>query len=116
MNDPVINFYSFHGLDGIEAEEHEALGHLVVRHDGSITWDQLQEVKNAVWGDDARAIEAYPPQGDVVNNGNMRHLWRLGDGEFCPDLLGHKSANPNHGDTLESRHAGAWAEACGVIS
>ena len=28
MSDPVINLYSFQGLDGIEAEEHEALGHL----------------------------------------------------------------------------------------
>lgn len=32
MSDPVINLYAFQGLDGIEAEEHEALGHLIVRH------------------------------------------------------------------------------------
>ena len=116
MSDPVINLYSFQGLDGIEAEEHEALGHLIVRHDGSITWDQLQSVKNEVWGPDARAVEVYPAQGDVVNAGNMRHLWRLGAGDFCPDLLGHELSNVLDDDNLEHRHRAAWAEACEVIA
>lgn len=55
----------------------ETLGHLMVEHDGAITWDQLQAVKNAVWGEDARAIEVYPAQSQLVNVATMRHLWRL---------------------------------------
>lgn len=116
MSDPVINIYSFQGLDGIEAEEHEALGHLIVKHDGRITWDQLQAVKNEVWGPDARAIEVYPAQGDFVNNGNIRHLWRLGPGDFCPDLLKHEASNVFDDDNLEHRHLAAWSEACGVFA
>ncbi|AGH57998.1 hypothetical protein RHVG_00033 [Rhodovulum phage RS1] len=30
------------------------LGHLAVTHDGSITWDHLQAVKNAVWARSSR--------------------------------------------------------------
>ena len=89
------------------------LGHLIVHHDGTITWEQLQAIKNAVWGEGARAIEVYPVQGSVVNTGHYRHLWRLGAGDFCPDLLGHEPgdvpADPE--DLLEIRHARAWREA-----
>lgn len=87
------------------------LGHLMVSHDGSITWDQLQAVKNAVWGPEARAIEVYPRQGDLVNSGNWRHLWRLGGGDFAPDLLHHEQGNVFDDDNLEHRHLAAWAEA-----
>jgi len=84
-------------------------GHLSVEHDGSITWDQLQAIKCMAWGDEARAIEVYPAQGQLVNSRNMRHLWRLGPNDFCPDLLGDDEGN----DSLQARHARAWAEARG---
>lgn len=87
------------------------IGHLMVAHDGAITWDELQAIKNEVWGPEARAIEVYPRQGDLVNSGNFRHLWRLGEGDFCPDLLGHDHANVFDDDNLEHRHLAAWAEA-----
>lgn len=88
------------------------LGHLMVSHDGSITWDKLQAIKNEVWGKDARAIEVYPRQGDVVNSGNWRHLWRLGEGDFAPDLLHHHGpSNVFADDNLEHRHLAVWAEA-----
>ncbi len=61
-------------VDGFEVTVDDDLGHLSVAHDGTITWDQLQAVKNAVWGPEARAIEVYPRQGEVVNSGNWRHL------------------------------------------
>lgn len=85
------------------------LGHLMVSHDGNITWEQLQCIKSQVWGADARAIEVYPAHGQVVNNGNYRHLWRLGDDDFCPDLLGN--APPR--ETLERRFTKAWSAANG---
>ena len=87
------------------------LGHLMVAHGGTITWDQLQAIKNEVWGRDARAIEVYPRHGDVVNSGNFRHLWRLGEGDFCPDLLHHEQGDVLDDDSLEHRHRAAWAEA-----
>lgn len=40
-----------------------------------ITWDELQELKRLVGYGDAMAVEVYPPDCDVVNVANMRHLW-----------------------------------------
>ncbi|WP_350534474.1 DUF7694 domain-containing protein [Atlantibacter hermannii] len=42
-----------------------------------ITWDALQEIKNAVGYADRDAVEIYPADRDVVNVANMRHLWIL---------------------------------------
>lgn len=72
----------------------ERRGLLSVEHDGTITWDELQAIKNEHWGDEAVAIEVYPPESRVVNNVPMRHLWRLGSGDWWPDLAGQKP----HGD------------------
>ena len=83
-----------------------AQGRVTVAHDGNITWDELQDIKNYVWGDAARAIEVFPAQSKVVNSGNYRHLWRLGPGDFCPDLLGD-----DEDDSLAGRYARSWAEA-----
>lgn len=94
----------------------DRLGHLMVSHDGSITWDQLQAIKSAIWGEDARAIEVYPAASDVVNSGNFRHLWRLGESDFCPDLLEHEPGNVFADDNLEHRHLGAWTEAKAVFA
>jgi len=84
-----------------------ALGHIAVEHDGDISWDDLQSVKNAIWGAEARAIEVYPRQSDVVNARPCRHLWRLGDNDFCPDLLGPRA----YDDRLQSRFVRAWTKA-----
>lgn len=65
-------------------------GLLSVEHDGTITWDELQELKNEYFGPDAVAIEVYPPNGHVVNSLSMRHLWRLGANEYWPDLTGQR--------------------------
>ncbi|KXF92100.1 hypothetical protein [Phaeobacter inhibens] len=82
----------------------ETLGHLWVEHCGEITWDILQAIKNDIWGFEARAVEVYPAQYAVVNNRQMRHLWRLGQHDFCPDLRGIT----DKGDNLEARFARAW--------
>ena len=83
----------------------ETLGHLWVEHDGSISWDKLQEIKNRAWGDETAAIEVYPPKSRVVNNKTIRHLWRLGEHDFCPDLRGGGPAS----DALQSRYERAWS-------
>ncbi|MGR3468430.1 MAG: DUF7694 domain-containing protein [Shimia sp.] len=86
--------------------EFKPIGHLMVEHDGSVTWDELQRVKNAVWGEGARAIEVYPAEMMVVNAASIRHLWRLGYHDWCPDMMGEDNGR----DSLHARFARAWAE------
>ena len=45
------------------------------RWDDGITWDELQEIKRLLGLGDKCAVEIYPPEKDVVNVANMRHLW-----------------------------------------
>lgn len=40
-----------------------------------ITWDELQRLKGEAGYGDHQAIEFYPPDIDVVNVANIRHLW-----------------------------------------
>ena len=40
-----------------------------------ITWDELQQIKNDCGFADCDAIEFYPSQKDVINTGNLRHLY-----------------------------------------
>lgn len=42
-----------------------------------ISWDELQEIKRQIGYGDRLAVEIYPPDRDVVNVANMRHLWVL---------------------------------------
>ena len=51
---------------------------LEVEHTGDVTWDELQEVKNRMFGEMATCYEVYPPKSQVVNNANCRHLFRFG--------------------------------------
>jgi len=40
-----------------------------------ITWDQLMRIKSDCGFRDYWAVEIFPPQDEVVNVANMRHLW-----------------------------------------
>lgn len=42
-----------------------------------IAWDELQRIKAEVGFSGHWAVECYPPDGEVVNVANMRHLWLL---------------------------------------
>lgn len=42
-----------------------------------ITWDELQEIKSQMGFGECDAVEVYPPDRDVANVANMRHLWVL---------------------------------------
>lgn len=102
---------------GYSVTVNDEMGHLEVAHDGSMSWDRLQEIKTIVWGADVRAIEVYPRASDVVNSGNFRHLWRLGEGDFCPDLLGfNPEGTRSSKDILWWRSYKAWAEAEGAFA
>lgn len=43
----------------------------------SISWDELQEIKNYVGYENHWMVEIYPPKDKVENVANMRHLWLL---------------------------------------
>lgn len=51
---------------------------------GDITWDELQWIKSACGYGDRDALEVYPPDGDIVNVANMRHLWVHGPSVRIP--------------------------------
>lgn len=59
-----------------------------VLHDGTITWDELWQIKNEYWGEDAEAIEVYPAKSRLINNLNQRHIWRVPGDMKLPDLVG----------------------------
>ena len=42
-----------------------------------ITWDELMEIKRQCGFESSWAIEIYPPDHQIVNVPNMRHLWLL---------------------------------------
>ncbi|WP_171182409.1 hypothetical protein [Ruegeria sp. HKCCD8929] len=58
-----------------------------------------QAIKDEVWGAESRAIEFYPARSQFINNAPHCHLWRLGQDDFCPELL--RSVEPRQ--TLENR-------------
>ena len=68
-----------------------------VLHDGSITWDELQSIKNDIWGASAEAIECYPAQSRLINNVSQRHLWRVLPGMKIPDLIDGWQCIEDHG-------------------
>jgi hypothetical protein len=35
----------------------------------------MQRIKNEIAGDDAFGVEIYPPQGELVDEVDMFHLW-----------------------------------------
>lgn len=50
----------------------------IYRRDGKeivANWDLLQRIKTDILGDDTIAVEFYPPEIELVNEVNMRHLW-----------------------------------------
>lgn len=47
--------------------------------DRSLSWEEIQNVKDRVAGKGAVAIEIFPKSRDVVNVHNVRHLWVLPD-------------------------------------
>jgi len=77
-------------MAGVTQLRTQVLGnHLRVwREDGrdGISWDELQQAKNDAWGEHATAVEIYPPQDEMVNEANMRHLWLIEHPEKLPSL------------------------------
>ncbi len=49
-----------------------------------ITWEELQKIKNQCGYTDRAAVELFPPEHDIVNVANIRHLFVL---ETIPEYL-----------------------------
>lgn len=47
------------------------------RFQDGMTWDDLQRLKAEAGFGDRWAVEVFPPDSQVVNVSNMRHLWLL---------------------------------------
>lgn len=47
------------------------------RWSDNITWDELQRIKTECGYAERDAVEVFPPDRNVVNVANMRHLWVL---------------------------------------
>lgn len=39
------------------------------------SWRIIQDIKNAIAGEESVAIEIYPKETDVTDTGNLYHLW-----------------------------------------
>lgn len=59
---------------------------LTIEHRGPLTWENVQEIKTRAFGPEAACIEVYPPEQELINNVEMRHLWLLGEDDFYPNL------------------------------
>lgn len=42
-----------------------------------LSWEELQKIKSDIGYGHVFAVEIYPPDYDVVNIANMRHLWLI---------------------------------------
>ncbi len=47
-----------------------------------IPWDDMQQIKAEAGYGDRTAVEIYPPDSEIVNVANMRHLWVMPAGRF----------------------------------
>jgi hypothetical protein len=54
-----------------------------------ITWDDLQHLKTLAGYGERVAVELYPPDRDMVNVANLRHLWIL---PTAPDFMWRRAA------------------------
>lgn len=57
-----------------------------------ITWDELQRLKREAGFAAFDAIEIYPPDSDIVNVANMRHLWIMRERIGCAWRAGNSHA------------------------
>ncbi len=51
--------------------------------DDGITWDELMAIKRAIGRGSSWAVEIYPPDDQIHNVANMRHLWVVERPDFA---------------------------------
>jgi hypothetical protein len=63
---------------------------LIRRNDTStnVSWKDKQRIKNELVGEDAIALEVFPPVEDLFDDANIYHLWIIPKEINLPILLG----------------------------
>jgi hypothetical protein len=56
-----------------------------------ITFDELMDIKSQCGFGEQWAVEVFPPDEELVNVGNMRHLWLVTRPVFAWSKLNHES-------------------------
>jgi hypothetical protein len=90
-----VYFVYWHDVDLPHLGRTVRLGCL--RRDGSRVhrWADLQRIKDEILGPDARAVEIYPPRGQLLDDVNMYHLWAWPSDLPCPfDLTIYPEKTP----------------------
>ena len=72
---------------------------------GDITWDELMAVKQGIGMSNVWMVEIFPPDSEVVNVANLRHLWITGEPAFAWSKA-KKSSNMNPKAGLISKAIG----------
>lgn len=49
---------------------------LAVHNGDALSWSDLAAIRDALWGPEVAAIEAFPPTEEVIDLRPTRHLWR----------------------------------------
>lgn len=77
FGEPSIGFWESDSFFAAAFQDGDAIRLDIVRRDltDGVTWDELRGVKNACGFADMDAIEFYPREADVINTGNVRHLY-----------------------------------------
>jgi hypothetical protein len=85
------NYYLLQVYDEGNGIERLSVCKNVLRDDGQyddkIPWEVLQRLKSECGRGDKCAVECYPPDAEIVNVANMRHLFVLPE---CPDFVWRK--------------------------
>ena len=60
-------------------EDYSGVLHLAVASLSGVrpSWYEMQRIKSDIAGQDATAVEVYPPQSEVVDGADMFHIWVL---------------------------------------
>lgn len=74
--DFLVALYSDEGRDRLTINR-TTMDRTTGRWVDGITWDEIQDLKRQAGFGDRWAVEVYPPESEVVDAANMRHLWLL---------------------------------------
>jgi len=69
------------------ASDWGVIDHLILRrHDEGLIfpWADMQRIKDELCGAERVAVEVFPPQSQLVDDANCRHLWAMPDGFALP--------------------------------
>jgi hypothetical protein len=77
FKEPSIGVWASEEFIAAAFQEEKAIRLDICRLDlqDGLTWDMLREIKNACGFADYDGIEFYPREQDVINTGNIRHLY-----------------------------------------